>query len=66
MFIGLPAFAMDVVLLILERDSNEGGTTVSMSVFGAAAMVVLPRPSDEPVHVHKPAGPSHTSHCAMT
>ena len=57
---------MDVVLLILERDSNEGGTTVSMSVFGAAAMVVLPRPSDEPVHVHKPAGPSHTSHCAMT
>ena len=39
------------------EDLNEGGTTVSMSVFGAAAMVVLPRlsknlQSDEPAHVH--------------
>ena len=34
---------MDVVLLILERDLSEGGTTVSMSMFSAVTMVVLPR-----------------------
>ena len=40
---GLPACAMDVAQLILERDSNEGGATVSMSEFGAAVILALPR-----------------------
>ena len=55
-FIGLPAHAIDVALLILETDSSEGGAMVSMSVFRAVAMVVLPRLSKalsgEPAHVH--------------
>ena len=40
---------MDVALLILERNSKEGGAMVSMSVFGAAVMVVLLRLCPMPV-----------------
>ena len=39
---GLLACAMDVALLILKRDSNEGSATVSVSEFGAA-VIVMPR-----------------------
>ena len=39
-FIGFLVWAIEIALLIIERDTHEDGATLSIRVFGAAAMVL--------------------------